>query len=163
MLTRRQVIAGMGAMLAWLPMARAKAAQALARAMEDSALIYITPIQSSGKESQCQSEVWFAHDGIDMFVCTGTDTWRARAAKKGLNRARVWIGDLGVWTSTKGKYRKLPSVDTQVTVIDNKDEQARVLKLFGQKYTLQWVVWGRRFRAGLDDGSRTLLRYRPIG
>ena len=97
-----------------------------------------------------------------LMAFSARDTWRARAARKGLNRARVWIGNLGVWKSTKGKYRELPSVETQVTVIDNKDEQARVLKLFGQKYTLQWLVWGRRFRAGLDDGSRTMLRYRPI-
>jgi hypothetical protein len=136
-------------------------ASGLATAIRESDLIYLTPIKSNGEESQCQAEIWFAADGRDMFVVTGTDTWRARAPRMGLAKARVWVGDLGVWTGTDGKYKNLPNVDTDVSVIEDKQEQERVLELFGDKYTMEWLVWGRRFRNGLEDGSRTMLRYRP--
>ncbi len=131
-------------------------------AMAESSLIYLTPIQSSGKESRCQSEVWFTYDGVDLFVCTTIKTWRAKAVAKGLDRARVWVGDLGEWKGTKGKYRKLPQLDAQVSIISDKKEEQRALDLFGDKYSLEWILWGPRFRKGLADGSRTMLRYRPL-
>lgn len=133
----------------------------ISTALRESDLIYLTPIRSDGLESKCQAEVWFVADGTDMFVVTATDAWRTRAARMGLTKARVWVGDLGVWTGTDGKYRDLPSVETEASVIADKQEQERVLELFGDKYTMEWLVWGRRFRNGLEDGSRTMLRYRP--
>lgn len=163
MLTRRRLLQVGGAALAtaMLPL-RSFAANDLAKAMKESDLIYLTPIKSNGNESKCQAEIWFASDGMDMFVCTGTESWRARAPRQGLNRARVWVGDLGVWTGTNGKYKSLPKLETEVAIIDDKTEQARVLDLMGDKYSLYWLVWGPRFRSGLKDGSRTMLRYRPV-
>ena len=131
-------------------------------AMRDSSLIYLTPIKSDGQESKCQAEVWFAHDGVDMYVCTGVKTWRARAASKGLNRARVWVGELGEWKGTNGKYKTLPQLDAEATVVIDKSAEEKALELLGDKYSLEWIVWGPRFRKGLADGSRVMLRYRPL-
>jgi hypothetical protein len=132
------------------------------KGMRDSPLIYLTPIKSDAQESKCQAEVWFAHDGVDMYVCTGADTWRAKAASNGLNRARIWVGDLGEWKGTRGKYKTLPQLDAEATVVIDKSIEEKALQLLGDKYSLEWIVWGPRFRKGLADGSRIMLRYRPL-
>jgi len=36
---------------------------------------------------------------------------------------------------------------------------AAALKAFGEKYPIQWLLWGNRFRRGLADGSRVMLAY----
>lgn len=164
MLTRRRFIEGAASAVALLnlPLLARGDHHKLAEQLQQTNLIYLTPIRSNGKESRCQAEIWFAADGTDMYVCTATSSWRARAPRQGLTSARVWVGDLGTWRSTGGRYRNLPQVETDVAIIDDKAEQVRVLELFGRKYTAEWGTWGPRFKTGLDDGSRTMLRYRPV-
>ena len=44
--------------------------------------------------------------------------------------------------------------------LENDEQLAQQqLKQFGQKYPLGWIVYGGRFRKGLANGSRVLLRY----
>jgi hypothetical protein len=138
------------------------AAGGVKAAMRDSALIYLTPLQTNGDESRCQAEVWFVYDGIDMFVSTSSKSWRALAPARGLNRARVWVGDLGPWKKNKGKYKSLPRLEAEVTVVSEDATTQKALDLFGEKYSLEWIVWESRFRKGLADGSRSMLRYRPL-
>lgn len=163
MFTRRKFLRAGAAVVAvaQIPMLARADHHQLHEKLQQTDLIYLTPIKSNGEESRCQAEIWFAADGTDMFVCTGTTSWRAQAPRKGLTKARVWVGDMGNWRSTGGRYRNLPQVETDVAVIDDKAEQARVLALFGKKYRAEWGSWGPRFRDGLADGSRTMLRYRP--
>ena len=66
------------------------------KAMAESPLVYVSPLRSDGAESTCHGEVWFVADGDDLLVVTATDRWKAVAIKKGLGRARLWIGDHGV-------------------------------------------------------------------
>ena len=131
-------------------------------AIRDSALIYVTPIQSNGDESSCQAEVWFVHDGIDMYVCTDSKSWRAQAPTRGLNRARVGVGELGPWKRSNGKYSQLPRLEAEATVVSDAATTQRALNLFADKYPIAWLVWESRFRKGLADGSRSMLRYRPL-
>lgn len=142
--------------------ARAAEAQAaLAKALAESDTIYLTPLKADGAESRCQAEVWFVSDDADLCVVTAVGAWRARAVRAGWRRARIWVGDLGVWTRTEGRYRNLPMLEASGDFIADVEEQARVLELFGSKYPVSWVLWGPRFRNGLADGSRVMLRYRP--
>lgn len=136
---------------------------ALDRALQESDLIYLTPLHAGGRESTCQAEVWFVADGGDAYVVTATDAWRARAVKQGLSRARAWVGDVGVWSDSDGAYRRLPATEVEATLITDATTHERVLERFGDKYSLEWVMWGPRFRNGLADGSRVMLRYRPVG
>jgi hypothetical protein len=138
-----------------------KAAQA---AIETSKLIYITPVKSDGKESACHAEVWFYADGADLLVVTKQALWRSQAIQRGLDRARIWVGDHGVWKSSDGAFRNAPSFLAQAEHISG-DAQAvgRTLKAMGAKYADEgWSTYGPRFKKGLADGSRVLLRYRPI-
>jgi hypothetical protein len=130
-------------------------------ALAESDLVYVTPLRADGQESRCQAEVWFAADGGDAVVVTASDAWRARAVDAGLNRARIWVGEVGVWSESNGGYRDLPGATAQVTRVQDPAEHTRLLALFGDKYSLEWVIWGPRFRKGLADGSRVMLRYHP--
>ncbi|MBD3649012.1 MAG: hypothetical protein HUJ31_16525 [Pseudomonadales bacterium] len=159
---RRKVLkaAGLG-MMAGLAPRVVLASDTLPEGVHSSDLIYLTPIKSNGEESSCQSEIWFVTDGTDLFVCTGTESWRAQAPRKGLTRTRIWVGDLGNWRGTDGKYKRLPQLEATAGIVDDKAQQDEILDLFGDKYPVSWVVYGPRFRSGLEDGSRTMIRYRP--
>ncbi|MFT7246462.1 MAG: hypothetical protein ACI82A_003838 [Candidatus Azotimanducaceae bacterium] len=137
-------------------------ADPIAAGLLASDLVYLSPIKSNGKVSACQAEIWFAYDGANIYVCTGSESWRATAPTLGLAMTRIWVGDLGQWQNTDGQYKNLPSIVAKASVESSQQEQARVLELFGEKYRVSWLVWGRRFRKGLADGSRTMLKYQPV-
>ena len=136
-------------------------AVALDEALSSSDLIDVTPLRRNGAESSCQAEVWFVAEGRDAYVVTASDAWRARAVENGFSRARVWVGDVGVWSDSGGAYRKLPSMVMEGVLVEDAAEHTRVLDIFGGKYSLEWVIWGPRFRNGLKEGSRVMLHYRP--
>jgi hypothetical protein len=133
-------------------------------AIEKSPLIYITPIKSDGNESACHAEVWFYADGADLLVVTKQELWRSQAVKRGLDRARIWVGDFGVWKRSKGAFRKAPTFLAQVEHISSDAEAVeRTLKGMAVKYADEgWSTYGPLFKEGLSDGSRVLLRYRPV-
>jgi hypothetical protein len=164
MTTRRSLLQLAGAVLASavVPARAAAAASAARQALHDSDLVYITPLKRDGGESRCHAEVWFAYDGHDLFVVTSSTAWRSRAIAQGLNRARLWVGDFGNWQKSDGKYRQAPELMAVGAGVDDATEQTRVLELFGDKYRLEWIVWGPRFKNGLADGSRVMLRYAPV-
>lgn len=163
MLKRRSLLKmgfGLTALFA-LPV-RAATPASVEEGIRTSKLIYLSPYQSNGALSRCQAEIWFVeHDG-DMYVCTDTVSWRARAPRRGLDRTRVWVGDVGVWTRSNGEYRDLPALDASASVVEDPALIETLLDKFGDKYPMGWIIWRGRFRSGLDDGTRTMLRYSPI-
>lgn len=163
MFTRRQLlkISGVGVVVTGVYPRLLFGRDGIEEAIATSELIYVTPIKSNGEESRCQSEIWFVPLDGDLYVCTGSDSWRARAAMKGVDRARIWVGDLGNWRRTNGKYKSLPQLEARASVVDDSAHQEKVLERFGAKYTREWGTYGPRFRNGLADGSRTMIRYRP--
>jgi hypothetical protein len=168
-LNRREVLAlGGSALVGALLPSRLLTAQATADtaalddALAESDVLYLTPLHADGRESRCQAEIWFVAEARDAYVVTASETWRARAVQKGLARARVWVGDVGVWTRSDGAYRELPSMEMQASLVSDAAEHERVLNVFGSKYSLEWVIWGPRFGKGLRDGSRVMIRYRPL-
>ncbi len=141
-----------------------RVSKAAAAATETSKLIYITPIKSDGKESACHAEVWFYADGADLLVVTKPELWRSQAIERGLDRARIWVGDHGVWKRSNDAFRNAPSFLAQVEHSSSDAEAVgRTLKAMGTKYADEgWSTYGPRFKEGLEDGSRVLLRYRPV-
>ena len=125
----------------------------------ESPLIYISPLKSDGTVSRCQAEVWFLHDGGHDYVVTANQAWRAEAVRKGLTEAKIWVGDVGLWQRSGGKYKDLPSHMASVSFEENAEEHARLLEGFGVKYASEWGKWGPRFKNGLADGSRVMLKY----
>ena len=99
-------------------------------------------------------------DGLDIYVCTKTASWRATAPRLGLEHTRIWIGDLGVWT--KAKYKELPRIEAVSSIIEDPMTVHKSLEMFGKKYPLGWIRWGSTFKKELASGERSLVRYRPV-
>jgi hypothetical protein len=162
-ITRRRFLAAAAASGAalWLPRRAAgdEAATPLRAALASSPLVYVSPLRRDGSESACHGEVWFVADGADALVVTATERWKARALRQGLGRARLWVGDFGVWTRADGKWKAAPSFDAAASFEKDLGAQQRALESFGKKYPAEWDKWGPRFREGLADGSRVLIRY----
>jgi len=136
--------------------------EATLKSLGDSQTIYITPLKKGGAESKCHAEVWFAYDGTDIFVVTASKAWRARAISLGLTQARMWVGEFGVWQRATEAFRKAPEFTAIGAQITDNATQARVLERFGSKYSAEWSSWGPKFRNGLKEGSRVMLRYSPV-
>ena len=129
------------------------------KAIDESPLIYVSPLKSDGSESSCQAEVWFVSDGADVMVVTEPGRWRAAAIGKGLDKARLWVGDFGAWKSAKGRYKSAPSYVARASIEKSADVHASALASFGKKYSAEWGKWGPRFQKGLASGDRVLIRY----
>lgn len=127
-----------------------------------SALIYISPLRSDNRPSRCQAEVWFVQDGAEILVVSSSYAWRVQAIEKGLDKARIWIGEAGVWSKSNGRYKKFPTVDVQGVIENDHDAQQVALEAYKDKYRGAWLFWKRRFRNGLADGTRTMLRYQVL-
>ena len=152
-----------------LPFGRARAEEAFrltagtTQVLARSPLVYVSPLKSDGAESRCHGEVWYFVDGDDVVLATATDAWKSRALRLGLDRARIWVGDYGVARSADGPFRKGPSFLAEASIDTDPAAFERLLAAFGKKYASSWGKWEPRFRSGYADGTRRVLRYRPIG
>jgi hypothetical protein len=126
-----------------------------------SPLIYISPLTSNDSESTCHGEVWFVKEGDDLLVVTSPDRWRAACIARGLSRARIWVGDHGVWSRSNQGFRQAPSYTAKASIEADRGAHARALEIFGAKYHAEWPKWGPRFTKGLASGERVMIRYRP--
>ena len=136
--------------------------QAARDALASSPLVYVCPLKKDGAESACHGEVWFVQDGADVLVVTAEERWKARAVRGGLDRARLWVGDFGVWTRSGGRFKSGPTFVAKSSFDADPAARERALAAYGKKYPAEWDKWGPRFRDGLADGSRVLLRYAPV-
>ena len=160
LLSRRRMLVASGGLLGAAllqPIARAGAEGELDLAT--SSLVYVCPLKADGSESACHGEVWFVADGRDALVVTAADRWKAVAIGKGFGGARLWVGEFGPWKKSGGKFRSAPSFDATAAFERDAEAQAVALQAFGVKYPDEWDKWGPRFKDGLADGSRVLIRY----
>jgi len=137
--------------------------EATRAALEKSPLIYLSPLRSDGTESQCHGEVWYVRDGGELLVVTDSNRWKALAVRRGLDRARIWVGDFGRWKKSDGRFETGPTFLAKARLDADESVIGAALAAFGAKYPDEWGKWEPRFRKGLADGSRVLIRYRPSG
>ena len=158
MIRRRTLILGTVAAPAVLLAARSMADAATALAT--SKLVYLTPLKSNGEESHCKAEVWFAYRQGDVFVVTQANAWRAEAVRQGLTRARLWVGEFGIWDDANGAFRQAPERLATASLITDSALRTSVLAAMQDKYAEDgWAAWGPRFHNGLENGERVMIRY----
>jgi hypothetical protein len=168
-LTRRTFLTGtaLGSLALLLPRGlRAEAfalPEATKSALASSPLVYVSPLRKDGKESTCHGEVWFVAEGGDVLVVTAADRWKAKALTAGLEGARLWVGDFGNWKSAGDRFKSAPGFAARARFEKDPAARERALAAFGRKYPAEWDKWGPRFRDGLADGSRVLIRYVSAG
>ncbi len=147
-------------------LARAAAPDALLEtALERSPYVYVSPLRVDGRESTCHGEVWFGWLGGAVVVITGSERWKARALGRGLDRARIWVGDHGTWKGMLGaneEFRKAPSFDARAAIARDAQLLDRLLATFDRKYPEEIGSWRDKMRQGFADGTRVLIRYTPV-
>jgi hypothetical protein len=168
-ITRREVLKAGVALggLALLPTSSAHAegdslSPDTRRALEESPLVYISPLHPDGKESSCHGEVWYCVDEGGVLIGTNKDRWKSRALRSGRDEARIWVGDFGPVKQFPSGFRSGPSFKAKAERVKDDAAFARLLAAYGKKYPDGWGKWRPRFQQGWADGSRVLIRYTPI-
>ena len=144
--------------------ARAAATTGLGKALESSPFVYVSPLLADGRESRCHGEVWFAWLDGSAVILSARDRWKARAIARGLDRARVWVGDHGTWKRALGhsdEFRSAPSFTAVAAISKDAALLDRLLAAYEGKYPAEIAGWRVRMRRGFADGSRVLIRYTP--
>ncbi|MEM7468044.1 MAG: hypothetical protein AAF387_14310, partial [Pseudomonadota bacterium] len=129
-------------------------------ALKKSPLIYLSPILSNGRQSRCHAEVWFVHQDEEIFIVTWADKWKAKAMRRGLQRARIWIGDFGPWRSANERYLAAPSLEIEGDFETDPKMHTALVEKFAIKYKSEWRTWDKIVKDGLAKGEWVLLRYR---
>ena len=169
---RRRFLSASLALLLWPLAGRSKEPTAvgtlpepLAEVLEASPFVYVSPLRADGSESTCHGEVWYAWLDGAVVLNTASDTWKSRALARGLDRARIWVGDHGRWKRALGgrseAFRSAPSFEARAERSRDAALLDRLLARFEQKYPDEIATWHDDMRRGFLDGSRFLIRYRP--
>lgn len=136
----------------------------LESALEKSPYVYVSPLRSDGEESRCHGEVWYGWIDGAVVLITGSERWKSRSVKRGLDRARIWVGDHGRWEKMIGKseeFRKAPGFDARASLVTDDALLDRLLAIYDEKYPEEIGKWREKMRDGYRDGSRALIRYVP--
>jgi hypothetical protein len=154
-----------------LPLRRGRAADsysvpsATLEELESNLYVYVSPLRSDGNESQCHAEVWYFWDAQtrSVVLATGSETWKAKAVERGLDRARLWVGDYRPQKGPEGPFRERPGFLARAVRERDRAIFDRLLEGFAGRYPAEWDKWKPRFEKGYSDGSRVVIRYEPLG
>ncbi|MGH0036216.1 MAG: hypothetical protein ACQGVK_14415 [Myxococcota bacterium] len=173
MLDRREFIRGLaaGAILTAAGPRRIWAAQepslpdATRSALESSPYVYVSPLRSDGQESRCHAEVWYAWIDGAVVMTVSTDGWKSQAVARGLDRARIWVGDHGRLKGLNSRstaFRKAPHFDARAERTWDPALLDELLKRYDTKYPEEIGRWRDRMRQGNSDRTRVMIRYSPV-
>jgi hypothetical protein len=126
-------------------------------------LVYVSPLKADGRESRCHGEVWYFWDRDAVVIATATRGWKLRALKGGKDKARIWVGDFGPYSGAAEKLRAAPTFLASAAVDAEPASFERLLASYATRYPEEWAKWKPRFESSYKDGSRTVIRYTPIG
>jgi hypothetical protein len=147
------------------PPARGALPDRTVKRLEESPFVYVSPLRRDGSESTCHAEVWYAWLDGAVVMTTAHDRWKARSIRKGLERARLWVGDYGRWKGlllNNEDFRQGPSFVARGEVFQDQGLLDRLLAAYEKKYPDEIGRWRERMREGHRKGTRVLIRYVPI-
>jgi hypothetical protein len=132
--------------------------------LTESEYVYVSPLLANGRESTCHGEVWYAWLDESVVLITAKTTWKARALDRGLESARVWIGDHGRWKGwfrNNETFRRAPNFNAIATTDNDATLLDRLMKVYETKYPAEFSHWEERQRSGFHSGERIIIRYSP--
>jgi hypothetical protein len=134
--------------------------------LESSEFVYISPLRSDGSESRCHGEVWYGWLDETVVIITSRSSWKARAIlHKGLDTARIWVGDHGRWKGwvwNNERFRSAPSFEARAEIDRDPSLLERLMQHYAKRYADEFGGWESRMRSGFESGERVLLRYVPV-
>lgn len=134
--------------------------------LESSEFVYISPLRGDGSESRCHGEVWYGWLDGTVVIITSRSSWKARAVvDKGLETARIWVGDHGRWKGwvwNNERFRSAPSFEARAEVDRDPSLLDRLMQHYAKRHAAEFGGWESRMRSGFESGERILLRYVPL-
>ena len=98
-------------------------------------------------------------------LITSNESWKARSLGRGLDGARIWVGDFGHWKRFIGHneaFRAGPTFDARARSVRDEALLDRLLEAYETKYPKEIGDWRDKMRSGFHDGTRVLIRYTPV-
>lgn len=123
---------------------------ALDRALATSPYVYLSSERKSGGFGT-PAEIWFMWEDGAVWVASPPTSWRARRIRAGRTKARIAVG-----------RKDGPSFAAEGAFVRDPAAYEKLCATFAKKYPDGWPKYEQRFREGLRDGSRVLMRYRPV-
>lgn len=112
--------------------------------------VYIATQRKDGSFGAA-AEIWFMYDRGAVWVASPSTAWRVKRIRAGRPLAQIAVGSRNGPTFTaKGSFVRDPAA------------YALLYATFAKKYPDGWPRYEAKFREGLKDGSRVLMRYDPI-
>ena len=121
----------------------------LQKALESGKYIYVASTRKNGELSK-PAEIWFMlHNGA-VWVCSPPTTHRVKRIKAGKTEAKIFVG------KPDG-----PSFKAKGSLVKDPEANKALFETYAKKYGSDWTSYEKKFREGLADGSRVLVRYDP--
>jgi hypothetical protein len=128
---------------------RAALPESVATELAKAKYAYVASQRKDGSFSK-PAEIWFLfHEGA-VYVASPPTAWRVKRIRAGRKRAQIAVGKVdGPSFLAKGEIAKEPDV------------HAVLFETFAKKYPDGWGSFEKKFREGLKEGSRVLVKYVP--
>jgi hypothetical protein len=117
--------------------------------LASSTYVYIATQRKDGSFGK-PAEIWFMyHDGA-VWVGTPPTTWRVKRIKHRRPNAKIAVG------KPDG-----PSFDAVGSIVKDAKVADLLFATYAKKYPERWPGYAERFKNGMKDGSRVLVKYVP--
>jgi len=154
MFIRRMLAVLAGAILAWVSLISsvpaAELPESLTQELANSKYVYIATTRKSGKLGK-PAEIWFLYHSGAVYVASPPATWRVRRIKAGRTQAKISVG------KPDG-----PSLTATGAIVNEPDVLPVMFETYAKKYPDDWPKFEDKFRTGLKDGGRVLIKYTPV-
>jgi hypothetical protein len=129
--------------------ARGELAPALQAELTRSTYVYIATTRKDGSLGKA-AEIWFLYHNGAVYVASPPTAWRVRRIKAGRPQAKIAVG------KSDG-----PSFIATGAVVNEPEVSPILFETYAKKYPDGWPKFEGKFRSGLKDGSRVLIKYTP--
>jgi hypothetical protein len=117
--------------------------------LASSTYVYIATQRKDGSFGK-PAEIWFMyHDGA-VWVGTPPTTWRVKRIMHRRPNAKIAVG------KPDG-----PSFDAVGSIVKDAKVADLLFATYAKKYPERWPGYAERFKNGMKDGSRVLVKYVP--
>src|SRR5215510_8971184 len=121
----------------------------LQKALDSSKYVYIQSTRQDGKLSK-PAEIWFMPYNGAVWVASPPGTYRVKRIQAGQTKAKIAIG------KADG-----PSFNATGSLVQDPEVNKVMFEVYAKKYGSGWSSYEKKFRDGLADGSRVLIKYEP--